>query len=77
MINYAEGIETAISKELEQENNYLIKKIYPLSPGKVPVKKQNANQILKEEFHYVTGPCQHSLKAIYGLLSMILSNRSR
>ena len=39
MINYAEGIETAISKELEQENNYLIKKIYPLSPGKVPVKK--------------------------------------
>ena len=48
MINYAESIETVISKEFEQENNYLIKKIYPLSPGNVSVKKAKRKSNLKE-----------------------------
>ena len=39
MINYAESIDPAISKESEQQTNYVIKKIYPLAPGNVPIKK--------------------------------------
>jgi hypothetical protein len=48
MINYAESIESVISKKLEQENNYLIKKIYPLSTGKFSVKKAKRKSNLKE-----------------------------
>lgn len=47
MINYAESIETVISKEFEQQNNYFIKKIYPFSPGIVSLKKAKRRSSLK------------------------------
>jgi hypothetical protein len=39
MINSVESIETVISKELNQENNFLLEKIYSFSPGDVTRKK--------------------------------------
>jgi hypothetical protein len=48
MINFAESIETVISRELEQENNHLIKKICPLAQGRVSVKRARRKPGLKE-----------------------------
>ena len=48
-INYEESIETVMPKELEQENNYFIKRIYPLSPGNVSVKKAKRKSNLKDK----------------------------
>ena len=35
MINSGESIETVVSKELKQENNFLLEKLYPFSPNDV------------------------------------------
>jgi hypothetical protein len=39
MINYADGIETLTSRNLEQEKDYRIEKVYPLSPCDISMKK--------------------------------------
>ena len=48
MINYAESIDPVISKEFEQQNNYVIKKICPLSPGNISTKKAKSKSNLKK-----------------------------
>ena len=41
MINSVESIETVVSKELKQENNFLLEKLYPFSPNDVTRKKSS------------------------------------
>ena len=48
MINYAESIDPVISKESDLQNNYVIKKIYPLSPGNISAKKAKSKSNLKK-----------------------------
>jgi hypothetical protein len=48
MINFAESIEIVKPEEFEQQNNYLVKKICPLPPGNVSVKKSKRKSNLKE-----------------------------
>jgi len=48
MINSGESIETVVSKELKQENNFLLEKLYPLSPNDVTRKKSNPKSSFKD-----------------------------
>jgi len=47
MINYVESIETIISKDLKQENNYLPEKLHPFSPDDVTRKKSKPKSSFK------------------------------
>jgi hypothetical protein len=42
MINYMENLETVVSKELKQEKNHFIQKIYPLSP--IDISRKNVKR---------------------------------
>jgi len=48
MINSVENIETVISKELNQENNFLLEKIYSFSPNDVTRKKSSPKSSFKD-----------------------------
>ena len=48
MINYADSIETLISRDVEQEKDYPIEKVYPVSPCNVSMKKAKRRPGLKK-----------------------------
>ena len=48
MINSVESIETVASKELKQENNFLLEKLYPFSPNDVTRKKSSPKSSFKD-----------------------------
>ena len=48
MINYAESIETVNPKEFEQENSFLLEKVYPFSSRNVSMKKAKRKSSFKD-----------------------------
>lgn len=47
MLNYAASIETGMPKEFEQENSFLLKKVYPFSSRNVSMKKAKRKSSFK------------------------------
>jgi len=47
MLNYAASIETVMPKELEQENSYLLDRVYPFSSRNVSMKKAKRKSSFK------------------------------